>query len=243
MASPDSYQSGSGANSFINTTGAGNGNSTGVVILLLVNNSFYLDDVSLQIAANPPGGVGARDIGFYLYEATPSTTAGAGLNTTQLYTPLGGPLASTTFNFTPESTTSSYSTFNFSSGNLGNYLLAGVKIYLLMAGNITTTNNRSMQFGNAPGNPSGDLFPSTTNLITWNITGSNTCTPATCKTDTFNTTNGGQTVTRNNNISTLWKINGTKKAVPAPLPLVGAGLALSYSRRLSRRLQGQQASA
>lgn len=233
-----SYNSGSNNTRFINTTGTGTGSNNGVAIPLLASQSFYLNDASLQISANVAG---ARDIGFYLYESTPAGTDGNNANTTQLYTPVGGPLASTTLNFTPGSATNSYSTFNFSGTNLGSYLLAAGKTYLLMTGNVTTTGNRAIAFGNAAGT-SGDLLPSTTNLITWNNSGSTGCTPTTCKTDTFNTTNGGQTLNRNNQISTLWRINGSQP-VPAPLPLVGAGLAFGYSRRLRRRTLGQQTSA
>jgi len=118
-ANTTTSSSGSAANAFAATTGSGTGANNGVGIPLVVTNSFYLNDASLQInAANNQAG--ARDIGFYLYEATPSNIVGSGAGVTQLYTPLGGPLASTTLNFTPPPTgTSAYSTFNFSGTNLG----------------------------------------------------------------------------------------------------------------------------
>jgi len=236
-ANTTTSNSGSAANQFVATTGTGTGSNNGAGIPLVVTNSLYLNDASLQVNANNVAG--ARDIAFYLYEATPSSIIGSGAATTQLYTPVGAPLVSTTLNFSPPLTgTSAYSTFNFSGTNLGSYLLAAGKSYLLVTGNVTTTNNRGITFGAS----SAAETPGTTNLIAWN-TSANNCTngSGTCKTDTLLTTNGGQAFTRNATTSTLWKINGTQ-AVPTPLPLVGAGLAFGYSRRLRRRV-GQQASA
>jgi hypothetical protein len=237
-ANTTTSNSGSAANQFVATTGSGTGSNNGAGIPLVVTNSLYLNDASLQINANNQAG--ARDIGFYLYEATPSSIVGNNAAATQLYTPIGAPLASTTLNFTPPLTgTSAYSTFNFSGTNLGSYLLAAGKSYLLVTGNLTTTSNRGITFGAA----TSAETPGTTNLITWINTSANNCTNATgtCRTDTQTTTNGGQTFSRNTTTSTLWKINGTQ-AVPAPLPLVGAGMAFGYSRRLRRRTLGQQAS-
>jgi hypothetical protein len=236
-ANTTTSSSGSATNQFVATTGTGTGSNNGVGIPLVVTNSLYLNDASLQINANNV--TGARDIGFYLYEATPSSVVGSGAAATQLYTPVGAPLVSTTLNFSPPLTpTSAYSTFNFSGTNLGSYLLAAGKSYLLVTGNVTTTNNRGITFGAS----TAAETPGTTNLIAWNTTANN-CTngSGTCKTDTFTTTNGGQAFSRQATTSTLWKINGTQ-AVPTPLPLVGAGLAFGYSRRLRRRV-GQQASA
>ncbi len=236
-ANTTTSNSGSAANKFDPTTGSGTGANNGVGIPLVVTNSFYLNDASLQINANNQAG--ARDIGFFLYEATPSSIIGSGAAATQLYTPVGAPLVSNTFNFTPPLTgTNAYSTFNFSGTNLGSYLLASGKTYLLVAGNVTTTTNRGITFGAS----TAAETPGTTNLITWN-TSANSCTngSGTCKTDTLTTNNGGQLFSRNATSSTLWKINGTQ-AVPTPLPLVGAGIAFGYSRRLRRRTLGQQAS-
>jgi len=236
-ANTTSNNSSSGANKFVPTTGTGTGSNNGVGIPLVVTNSLYLNDASLQI--NATSNAGARDIGFYLYEATASSVSGNGNGATQLYTPVGAPLVSTTLNFTPPLTgTSAYSTFNFSGTNLGSYLLAAGKSYLLVTGNVTTANQLPMTYGAA----TAAETPGTTNLIAWN-TSANNCTngSGTCKTDTLTSTNGFQAVNRNATTSTLWKINGTQ-AVPTPLPLVGAGLAFGYSRRLRRRV-GQQASA
>jgi hypothetical protein len=236
-ANTTTSNSGSAANQFVATTGSGTGSNNGAGIPLVVTNSYYLNDASLQINANNVAG--ARDIGFYLYEATPFSVVGSGAAATQLYTPVGAPLVSTTFNFSPPLTgTSAYSTFNFSGTNLGSYLLAAGKSYLLVTGNVTTTTNRGITFGAS----TAAETPGTTNLIAWN-TSANNCTngSGTCKTDTLTTQNGGQTFGRQATTSTLWKINGTQ-AVPTPLPLVGAGLAFGYSRRLRRRV-GQQASA
>jgi len=227
--------SGSAANKFDPTTGIGTGANNGAGIPLVVTNAFYLNDASLQINANNVAG--ARVIGFYLYEATPSSIVGNGAAATQLYTPVGAPLVSTTFNFSPPLTgTSAYSTFNFSGTNLGSYLLAAGKSYLLVTGNVTTTTNRGISAGGA----TAAETPGTTNLIAWN-TSANNCTngSGTCKTDTLLTANGGQAFSRQLNTSTLWRINGSQP-VPAPLPLVGAGLAFGYSRRLRRRTLGQQ---
>ena len=236
-ANTSSNSSGSGSNKFVPTTGSGTGANNGVGIPLVVTNSLYLNDASLQI--NAPNATKARDIGFYLYEATPSSLIGSGANTTQLFTPVGAPLVSTTLNFTPPTSgTSAYTTFNFSGTNLGSYLLAAGKSYLLVTGNVTTANSLPITYGAA----TAAETPGTTNLITWNTTANN-CTngSGTCKTDTLTTTNGGQSFGRNATNSTLWKINGTQ-AVPTPLPLVGAGMAFGYSRRLRRRTLGQQAS-
>jgi hypothetical protein len=238
-ANTTTSNSGSAANQFVATTGSGTGSNNGVGIPLVVTNSLYLNDASLQINVNANNQAGARDIGFYLYEATPSSIVGNNAAATQLYTPIGAPLASTTLNFTPPLTgTSAYSTFNFSGTNLGSYLLAAGKSYLLVTGNVTTTTNRGITFGAS----TAAETPGTTNLIAWN-TSANNCTngSGTCKTDTLTTQNGGQMFGRQATTSTLWKINGTQ-AVPTPLPLVGAGLAFGYSRRLRRRV-GQQASA
>jgi hypothetical protein len=113
--------------------------------------------------------------------------------------------------------------------------------YLLVAGNVTATNGRNIQFGST----NAAETPGTTNLITWNTSGSSSCTPANCKTDTFTTSNCAQSFSSNTNNSTLWKISGTEfkpaQAVPAPLPLAGAGLAFGYSRRLRRRSLGRAA--
>jgi len=234
-ANTTSTNSSSGAVRFINTTGSGTGSGNGISIPLLVTNSLYLNDASLQMLGSPSG---ARDIGFYLYEATPSSEIGVAPNVTQIFAPVGSALASTTLNFTPPTTgTSAYSTFNFSGTNLGSYLLSAGKTYLLMTGNITTTSSLPMAYGAA----TGAEIPGTTNLITWNTTGATGCLPN-CKTDTLTTVNGGQSFTRQTTTSTLWKINGTQ-AVPTPLPLVGAGLAFGFSRRLRRRTLGQQPSA
>jgi len=235
-ANTTTSNSGSAANKFVPTTGTGTGSNNGAGIPLVVTNSLYLNDASLQIIG---ANAGARDIGFYLYEATPSSIVPNSPAGTQLYAPVGGPLASTTLNFSPPlSGTSAYSTFNFSGTNLGSYLLAAGKSYLLVTGNVTSAGSLPITFGAA----TAAETPGTTNLIAWN-TSANNCTngSGTCKTDTLTTTNGGQTFSRQTTTSTLWKINGTQ-AVPTPLPLVGAGLAFGYSRRLRRRV-GQQASA
>lgn len=228
--------SASGTSSFVPTTGTNTGANNGVGIPLVVANSLYLNDASLQINGSPSG---ARDIGFFLYAATPNNIVGAGTVATQLYAPVGAPLVSTTLNFTPPTTGGNvYSTFNFSGTNLGSYLLAAGKTYLLVTGNVTTSNSLPMTYGAA----TAAETPGTTNLITWN-TSANNCTngSGTCKTDTLTTSNGGQAFNRSASTSTLWKINGSQP-VPAPLPLVGAGLAFGYSRRLRRRTLGQQAS-
>lgn len=232
-ASSGQDQSLSGNNAFVATSGTGTGAKNGVAIPLSVTKPFYINDASLQISANNSD---QRTIGFYLYQATPSGTEGNNANKTQLFTPVGGPIASATFNFTTTNINSAYSTFNFYGTNIGTTMLKSGTTYLLVAGNLTTTNGKNIQFGSA----STAETPTTTNLISWNTSGSATCTVATCKTDSFTTNNGGQSFSSNFNNSTFWKINGTQ-AVPAPLPLVGAGMAFGYSRSLRRRL-GQQAS-
>jgi len=231
-----SKNSGSGNNAFVPTTGSGTGSNDAVAIPLVITNSLYLNDASLQISPGGNNTTTNRNIGFYLYEATPSGTVGNSPNITQLYTPVGSYLATTSFNVLPGNTASSYSTFNFNGTNIGKYLLASGKTYLLLSGNITTTGGLGINYGSA-----AIEVPGTTNLITWNTTGPTGCTVSTCKTDTLTTNNGGQGFSRSQTTSTLWKINGTQ-AVPTPLPLLGAGLAFGYSRRLRRRTLDQQAS-
>ena len=224
LANTSSNNSQSGSNRFIQTTGSGTGSGNAVAIPLMPQISLMLDSASLQISATSAG---TRSIGFYLYEASATGTAGNGANLTQVFTPNGTAKASAIFNVSPTSNNDAYSTFDFTGTGIGSYTLSTGTSYLLMAGNQTTANSLPMTFGSS----TSAETPGTINLITWNTSAS---VGGPLKTDTFTTTDGGQNFNRNATTSTLWKITG-HSTVPEPTSFVmfsGLGLAfIAYRRR------------
>ena len=117
-ASTTSQNSQSGANKFVPFNSGSTAAGQGIAIPLVIQNSLNLTNISLQLA----GSSSTKSIGFFLYEATPSSLAGTGLGLTQIYTPSGAPLTTDSINFTPSTAsanTNSYNNFNFSGTKIG----------------------------------------------------------------------------------------------------------------------------